>query len=77
MHKSVQDFLQLVQPGTYFETPYGRFIFVKRVNGGFGYDIRWQVLGGVWVPIAAFKVMGPLQPGKQRHVNLIEFGLEE
>ena len=69
MHKSVQSFLITAPPGTYFETNLGRFIFVKRVAGGLGYQIFWKVLGSKWAPIKTFEVMGVFQNGSQRVVR--------
>ena len=68
MDKSVQSFLITAQPNTYFETTFGRFIFVRRV-GGLGYEIVWMVLGGKWASIESFKVMGKFQNGTQRRVR--------
>lgn len=72
MHKSVQDFLQIAPPYTYFETTLGRFIFASRVQGGLGYLIWQQAVGGKWKTISAFKVRGELQPGKQGRVILYD-----
>lgn len=72
MDKSVQDFLQVASPGTYFETTFGRFIFVERV-GGLGYTILFKGVGGLWKPIAVFHIMGKFQDGKQRRVSPNDF----
>lgn len=77
MHKSVQYFLQIAQPGTYFETTLGRFIFVDRVMGGVGYEIYWQVVGGLWKLIPAFQVMGKLQSERSKKIDLNNFILEK
>ncbi len=74
MHKSVQDFLRLAAEGSYFETTFGRFVFIKRVSG-MGYEIAQQAIEGRWKPISAFRVTGELQPAKTKQINVSELGL--
>jgi hypothetical protein len=75
MDKSVQDFLQIAAEGSYFETEFGRFVFIKRGAGGIGYEIVLQGFGGLWIPIAVFKVAGKLQPAKTKQINMSKLGL--
>lgn len=75
MDKSVQDFLQIAAEGSYFETEFGRFVLIKRGTGGIGYEIVLQGFGGLWIPIAVFKVMGKLQPAKTKQINVSKLGL--